>query len=242
VSEPKKEIEEVEKHVRLAYRITIVYFTVVFLIALVNWLMGSSSRVNLNELGDFFAGAMSPLAIFWIVMVYRQQRQEMREISKSAKEQVEVMQKQLNSSYRPLLFCFNYNYSPADETKGTCGLTIHNAGGLAMDMRVELMDRVSSGSQDTVFFQRTVERPPEQNKEGRWKLDKVSKTETVYIDKGERLTILIFMEDSSRRPAFTVYFKDTLDEKYTWTGKYGKEMSHREVFDGRPKPAQPILR
>lgn len=50
--------------------------------------------MDLNELGDFLAGTMSPLALFWLVAGYRQQGEELKMNTQALIDQHEVMKLQ----------------------------------------------------------------------------------------------------------------------------------------------------
>lgn len=47
-------------------------------VALLIWKRESIADLTLNEWGDFFAGAVAPLALFWLVLGYLQQGEELR--------------------------------------------------------------------------------------------------------------------------------------------------------------------
>lgn len=48
-------------------------------------------EMPLNELGDFFAGLFGPLAVFWLIMSFRLQQQELRKSSEALSLQAEEM-------------------------------------------------------------------------------------------------------------------------------------------------------
>ena len=126
MSDDKKE----NKYPLRAYWVTIIYVLLIVISAIFNNWFEFQKPLNLNEFGDFMAGTMSPLAIFWLVMVYMQKRKEMREqveqtkvIADETKKQVAVMDKQFKKQYEPFFSCV--------EVKS--GGTIDGSGGIYME-------------------------------------------------------------------------------------------------------------
>lgn len=122
--------------------VTIVWVFVVSL-KVYNHLQVSPRILGLNGLGDFVAGAMSPLAIFWLVMVYLQQRKEMREqvaqtkfIAIETRKQVEVMEKDLAIQHEPLFVCHNITQVTGDGPH-RANIQIINVGGVALYLNVK---------------------------------------------------------------------------------------------------------
>jgi hypothetical protein len=102
-------------------------------------LWGSPNTVKLNELGDFVGGAMSPVAVFWLVMVYLQQRKEMREqvqqtenIAKETQRQVSLMDEQFMKQYEPLFVCQVVEFRNGD--KFLPRIIVDNIGGTAIKL------------------------------------------------------------------------------------------------------------
>lgn len=50
-------------------------------------------RLDLNELGDFFAGLFGPLAVFWLILSFRVQQKELKKSSDALDLQVQEMSK-----------------------------------------------------------------------------------------------------------------------------------------------------
>ena len=59
-----------------------------------------ASEMNLNEWGDFAAGAVAPLAFFWLVIGYFQHGQELRLNTKALKTQEEELRRQAEETAR----------------------------------------------------------------------------------------------------------------------------------------------
>lgn len=76
---------------------TFVYLIVLFGGIPVLWYFGllTMKPIGLNELGDFLAGAFGPLAIFWLVLGFFQQgnelRLQVRELALSVEQQKELV-------------------------------------------------------------------------------------------------------------------------------------------------------
>jgi len=104
-----------------------------------------SKEMGLNGIGDFVAGAMSPLAIFWLVMVYLQQRKEMREqvaqtekIAEETKEQVKAMEKDLAIRHEPVFACDSLIYSKSSiDGCSRVTISIVNFGGVALHLHAK---------------------------------------------------------------------------------------------------------
>jgi hypothetical protein len=143
MSDADEKGKKVEQYVRWSYSATLIYFIVILFIASLNYYFGPNSRVNLNELGDFFAGAMSPLAIYWLVMVYMQQRKEMRGqveqtelIAKETREQVEVMKKEFTIKHDPLFVCDSLTKA-LGHGKNYAEIKLMNFGGVALHVHAK---------------------------------------------------------------------------------------------------------
>jgi hypothetical protein len=57
--------------------LTALYVIVWAFVVLMTW--PDVKRLELNQWGDFFAGAMAPLALLWLVLGYFQQSEELRQ-------------------------------------------------------------------------------------------------------------------------------------------------------------------
>lgn len=144
MSDDKKE----NKYPPKAYWVTIIYVLLIVISAIFNNWFGFQKQLNLNEFGDFMAGTMSPLAIFWLVMVYMQQRKEMREqvehtekIAKETKEQVKIMKREFNIKNEPLLACKNFQ-QVSGSGPNRVEISLINVGAVALHLAIteELSD------------------------------------------------------------------------------------------------------
>ncbi len=61
---------------------------------------GDAIGMDLNEWGDFLAGAFAPLALFWLVIGYFQHGQELRLNTKALKTQEEELRRQAKETAR----------------------------------------------------------------------------------------------------------------------------------------------
>ena len=64
-------------------------------VALLFYKRNTLGSLTLNEWGDFFAGAMAPLALFWLVMGYLQQGEELRLNTDALRAQQEELRRQV---------------------------------------------------------------------------------------------------------------------------------------------------
>jgi hypothetical protein len=83
---------------RIGIILTVVYFLLISIgIPFLAWLgYITVDSIRLNELGDFLAGVLGPLAIFWLVLGFFQQGKELslqvRELSLSVEQQKELVE------------------------------------------------------------------------------------------------------------------------------------------------------
>jgi hypothetical protein len=63
--------------------------------SLLAWKHTSLATLSLNEWGDFFAGVMAPLALFWLVLGYLQQGEELRLNTEALHAQQEELRRQV---------------------------------------------------------------------------------------------------------------------------------------------------
>lgn len=146
----KPNINKESSYLFWAFTITVGWFMLIIGMAYYNYSLNSPKTVNLNELGDFFAGATSPLAIFWLVMVYLQQRKEMRaqvaqteKIAHETQKQVEVMDLQFKKQYEPFFVCHDVKadmFTKVNQERGfRASITVENIRGIATHLSGELL-------------------------------------------------------------------------------------------------------
>ncbi|WP_348995671.1 hypothetical protein ABFG95_06935 [Achromobacter sp. HNDS-1] len=143
--------------------ITALYLVAVFLLGRTKW--DSLIGMGLNEVGDFLAGVAGPLALWWLILGYFQQGQELRmssealrnqakELHRSAEEQsrlvaatqaqvaahmrmYELQQAATENRFRPNLIV---EPLPIDQgTQFVYGLAICNHGDIAQNVVVRLV-------------------------------------------------------------------------------------------------------
>ncbi|WP_228152938.1 MULTISPECIES: hypothetical protein [unclassified Acinetobacter] len=72
--------------------ITVVWLAIIFIF----WFFGDlKSPISLNELGDFLAGIVAPIAFLWLILGYVQQGKQLEQNSKSIRQQSESLQLQI---------------------------------------------------------------------------------------------------------------------------------------------------
>ncbi|WP_156480516.1 hypothetical protein [Aquipseudomonas alcaligenes] len=118
-----------------------------------NW--GDFQGLDPNSVGDFLAGAFSPLAFLWLVLGYFQQGQELRqnnealhlqakELSASVAQQVKMVEAQSKEllnyerSLEPLLKLSFDNVELDSEGDDYYSFSVHNLGEYCENMCVEL--------------------------------------------------------------------------------------------------------
>lgn len=74
-------------------RITVVWLAVIFLF----WFFGDlKNPTSLNELGDFLAGIVAPIAFLWLILGYVQQGKQLEQNTKALEQQEKALQLQIN--------------------------------------------------------------------------------------------------------------------------------------------------
>ncbi len=222
--------------------------------------LGFSSRtVHLNEIGDFVAGAMSPLAIFWLVMVYLQQRKEMREqveqtqkIATETRRQVAIMDKQFKKQYEPLFVSYEI---AAEEIEGQFigYIAVQNIGGVAINPKAETKSEGTIKYKfDFLLFDGTMKNLGDLGG-GRYILGKAP-----YIGKYQKVLIkfdFYFNDkaDCKNLHKFEIVYKDMLGRTYCLEAEYQFDFeispgglflgqaSGIEKFDVFPLPARFFL-
>lgn len=73
-------------------RITVVWLAVIFLF----WFFGDlKNPTSLNELGDFLAGIVAPIAFLWLILGYVQQGKQLEQNTKALEQQERALQLQI---------------------------------------------------------------------------------------------------------------------------------------------------
>lgn len=149
---------------------SILYVLVMAVIAVFRW--DELWQLDLNELGDFLAGAFGPLAILWLVLGYFQQGEELRqntealhlqaeELRQSVKQQeqmVKVAREQLEEERRRVAAALepSLRFTAKTEDSAYGGtdwlLEIHNFGGVCTQLSL------SSSSATWYTQEKTTER------------------------------------------------------------------------------------
>lgn len=140
---------------------------VLAMLALVYLQRSKISTLDINQWGDFFAGAFAPLAFLWLVLGYLQQGEELRlstralhiqadELQKSAEQQrqlVEVTRQQVESEREAIEFerrQKEMELSPIIDVRGTggsmggnttYGIALVNTGFIALALEVWVLER-----------------------------------------------------------------------------------------------------
>lgn len=69
-----------------------------FFLFLLYWKRENVTTLTLNEWGDFFAGAAAPIALFWLVLGYIQQGEELRLNTEALRAQQEELRRQVEET------------------------------------------------------------------------------------------------------------------------------------------------
>ncbi len=200
---------------------TTVWVALVVLMSGYNLWFGSV-KVHLNELGDFIAGAMSPLAIFWLVMVYLQQRKEMHVISNSAKKQVHIMQQEIDGKHDANIRCTGIGSSllsflPLVE--------IENIGGPAANLTGKLKNKVEGEITFQLLSLDHSNASPLPERVGF--LGRREKTNLNFKVKEEGMV-------EKKIIYFDIEYRNVLGHKFRLSGQYWKGMQFNDVFPDPP--------
>lgn len=139
---------DIKKITRVAIWVSIVWLVVMVCLAATLW--PKPLCMGLNEWGDFFAGAFSPLALFWLVAGYWQQGEELKENTRVLNEQKDAISKQttlLAEQRKDSLDAAVAQYEPkfrftraASKDEWHCTLTIMNLGCEVHDVMLQTND------------------------------------------------------------------------------------------------------
>ncbi|WP_049696063.1 hypothetical protein [Pseudomonas fulva] len=122
--------------------------------------IGALKTMELNSVGDFLAGAFSPLAFLWLVLGFAQQGLELRISSDTLKLQVKELnesvaqQKELAIATKETLKNQELSFDPVLQLKFTglsealdegdqhevCGFEIHNVGATCEHVNAKIID------------------------------------------------------------------------------------------------------
>ena len=73
--------------------IAFVWLAIIFIF----WFFGDlKSPTSLNELGDFLAGIVAPIAFLWLILGYIQQGKQLEQNTKALEQQEKALQLQIN--------------------------------------------------------------------------------------------------------------------------------------------------
>lgn len=93
--------------VPLAFVVTAIWFFVIFrYVVEPKGGMACLLAMDLNEIGDFFAGTFAPLAFFWFVIAYWQQSDELRHASKEMGRQADSVEENTRHAARDIFLRF----------------------------------------------------------------------------------------------------------------------------------------
>jgi hypothetical protein len=206
---------------------TAIWIVLVASMSAFNLLFDLPNRLSLNELGDFVAGAMSPPAIFWLVMVYLQQRKEMQEqvaqtekIARETQKQVAVMDQQFKKQYEPLFICHEVgtgvSINDGDGEKLEAIITVENIGGIAMDLYGKLYGEQNLNS---AFEFYVIEKDQDSITQRSHRRD------AVFVEKGQKVQIsFLFLfknnEEKHEQNLFEVFYTDFLGREFRLEGRY----------------------
>lgn len=205
--------------------LTAVWLLLVASMSTYNLLSDFPSRLNLNELGDFVAETMSPFAIFWLVMVYLQQRKEMREqvaqtekIAHETQKQVAIMDEQFKKQYEPFFVCHEFGTGVSiDSGQGVeleAKLTIENLGGISVYLRGKLHGEHNPSN---LFNISVIERA--QNSAT------AIVRNAIFVEKGQKVLISFYIpfnndEEKHGTHPFELFYKDLLGREFMLEGQF----------------------
>lgn len=196
----------------------------------------ASVKVHLNEIGDFIAGAMSPLAIFWLVMVYLQQRKEMREqvaqtekIAQETQKQVAVMEAQFYKQQEPL-FVFAYNRLRPGNIPPQDKIFSENVGGIATNLEWEFSDGNNRIIKLETYLQKISDDGSVRN---------LSRKESTFIGKDQGFILSLDISNLEKDCVlnFKIFYKDSIGRRYAQLRQYkntdSNDFLRNNFFSGR---------
>lgn len=145
-----------KKLTRIGIGITAIYLIATVLLGWGQW--DKFSGMEPNEVGDFLAGVVGPLALLWLILGYFQQGEELRnsaaalqlqaeELKASVQQQMELVsvtreqlaadRAALDAQYTPQLR-LDVQLSTIFDDQTTIDFTLRNFGDVAQDVRIEL--------------------------------------------------------------------------------------------------------
>lgn len=83
---------------RVGVVVSVLYVLLCF--AYVGWNWGEMVKLHPNEVGDFLAGAFGPLALFWLVVGYFQQGEELRQNTEALRLQANELRSSVDQQQR----------------------------------------------------------------------------------------------------------------------------------------------
>lgn len=211
------------------------FLTLIWLVTIAFILVSDRSSgdpMKLNAIGDFLAGTMSPLALFWIVIAYYQQNEDLKLTKREMKNQVEetknlvkqtakqadIMDKQFNKQNEPLFVFVKDASEGGQEFPPYLGrIFAKNAGGIATDLIGEPF-----GQQKIQIKFETFETAVD----GRTGLQRnVRFEETTFVEKGRQFVIRLlvhFENDDESEKIFTLKIscKDLLGRDFIQLCKF----------------------
>ena len=91
-------MRKMKRYTKIGFWLTGVWLAIVIIGVGVIWNIGSHGVMSLNEWGDFLAGVSAPLALFWLVVGYFQQGEELRLNTEALKAQQEELRRQVQET------------------------------------------------------------------------------------------------------------------------------------------------
>jgi hypothetical protein len=202
------------KFIRWRPVITVIWVAV---IAIILWNdQNAQKHMSLNAVGDFLAGTMSPLAMFWLVIAYYQQnedleltREEMRcqsgetrELVSVTSRQASIMQNEFQIKHDPIFVCETPTTSTG-ASKYSVGIKIVNVGGKAINLSIHPLDNTNEITIDPF----------------------------THVDQGESVNIRIEHKGPMDKQIFFVFsYQSVLKKKTKFQCCYDKNNFVREEF------------